>query len=110
MKSSDIREFSKKKNISRRKYSVNTLTDIATVDFGYASSSSQPKDNFIEVDGLIVFFLYAVQYSFVNTGFHEKLSVNLRDLCQISHQWASCQWSENLLELQGNSFILVPLT
>ena len=31
----------KKEKLFRRKYSVNTLTDFATVDFGCASSSSQ---------------------------------------------------------------------
>ena len=44
--------------IFRRKYSVVTLTDATTVDFGCASSSSQSKeDNVIEVDKL---FLYAI--------------------------------------------------
>ena len=37
------------------------MTDIATVDFDCASSSSQSKkDNFIEVDELTVFFLYVI--------------------------------------------------
>ena len=33
----------KEEKIFRGKYSVNTLTDIATADFGCASSSSQSK-------------------------------------------------------------------
>ena len=53
VKSSDIRELRKKKNVEEN--SADTLTDIATVDFGCASSSSQSKkDNFIEVDELAI--------------------------------------------------------
>ena len=36
-------ESFERKNIQKKKYSVNTLTAIATVDFGCASSSSQSK-------------------------------------------------------------------
>ena len=44
----------KEEKIFRRKYSVDTLTDIATVNFGCASSLSQSKkDNIIEVVELI---------------------------------------------------------
>ena len=45
VKSSDIRfqTVVKEEKIFRRKYNVSTLTDIATVDFGCASSSSQLK-------------------------------------------------------------------
>ena len=44
----------KGEKILRGKYSVDTLTDTATVDFGCASSTSQSKkDNVIEVHELI---------------------------------------------------------
>ena len=46
-----------KEKIFRRKNSVDTLTDTATVNFACVSSSSQSKkDSAIEVDKLIVFF------------------------------------------------------
>ena len=60
----------------RRKYSVDALTDATTADFGcprLSSQSKKKKDKVIEVDKLIVFFLYAMSYSFVNTGFLDKL-------------------------------------
>ena len=59
----------KEEKISRRKYSVDTLTDTATVNFAYISWSSQSKkESAIEVGELIVFFslYYIVQF---NTGF-----------------------------------------
>ena len=44
----------KGEKIFRGKYSVDTLTDTATVDFGCASSTSQSKkDDVIEVHELI---------------------------------------------------------
>ena len=66
MESSDIKELWKKKKYSEES-SDNTLTDIATTDFGCASSSSQSKkkDNFSEVDQLMncLFTLcYIVQF------------------------------------------------
>ena len=39
----DIRGLWKKKKIFRRKYSVDTLTDTATVDFNFASWSGESK-------------------------------------------------------------------
>ena len=55
----------KGEKIFRRKYSVDTLTDTATLNFGCVSLWSQSKkDSAIEVDELIVFFplYYIVQF------------------------------------------------
>ena len=71
---------------------------------------SVKKDNFMKVDKLIVFFLYVIYYSFVNTGFLGTVSVNLRGLWQILLQWNSCQLRENLRELQRNSLKFFLLT
>ena len=55
----------KEEKISKRKYSVDTLTDTATVNFAYISWSSQSKkESAIEVGELIVFFFF-VLYSTV---------------------------------------------
>ena len=55
----------KEEKISRRKYSVDTLTDTAAVNFAYISWSSQSKkESAIEVGELIVFFFF-VLYSTV---------------------------------------------
>ena len=53
----------KEEKIFRRKYSVDTLTDTATVDFNFASWSGESKknDNNIEVDKRTAFFLSAIQ-------------------------------------------------
>ena len=69
MKSPDIRGLSKKKKYSEKIYSVDTLTDAATVNFGSASSLSQSKkDNVIEVVKLIIFSLcYIVQFCYTGS-------------------------------------------
>ena len=44
VKLSNIRQSkNREEKLCRRKYSVDTMTDIATVDFSFASSSSQSK-------------------------------------------------------------------
>ena len=49
----------KEEKIFKKKYSVDTLTDTATVNFACVSSSSQSKKNSaIEVEKLIAFFAF----------------------------------------------------
>ena len=52
----------KGEKILRGKYSVDTLTDTATVDFGCASSTSQSKKTMLSkyTNLLIVVFLYVI--------------------------------------------------
>ena len=69
VKSPDIRGLWKKKTYSEKIYSVDTLTDTATVNFGSASSLSQSKkDNVIEVVNLINIFSLCYMVQFCYTG------------------------------------------
>ena len=53
----------------RRKYSVDTKILQLLILPVSVRQVSQKKDSAIEVDELIVFSLYTIKYSFVNTGF-----------------------------------------
>ena len=96
VKLSDIRGLWKKKKYSEENIVLVHWQILQLVIFAKrVRQVCQKKDNVIKV-------------SIDKHG--QNVSVNLRDLCQISLQWNSWQWNKNLLELQRNSLQLVLLT